>query len=145
MADGAKLSSSDVEECDERTFTFIESSDAKQTPSSPPQVKGLDLRGAMELFMEEPIVDSVQEEEIIVVFILPDGSEDEAKFKLGHTVEYLKSFIELQYGITMSDCTLYVDERMMLDPMSLNDYPDAISNSEMFVRIEGHLPAESKK
>ena len=40
----------------------------------------------------------IQEKMVNVVFDLPDGSQGENSFKLGHTVEVLKSFIENEYG-----------------------------------------------
>ena len=41
---------------------------------------------------------NIQEEEVVVIFDLPDGSQGEHKFKLGQTVEVLKSFVESEYG-----------------------------------------------
>lgn len=41
---------------------------------------------------------NIQEEEVTVIFDLPDGSQGEHKFKLGQTVEVLKSFVESEYG-----------------------------------------------
>ena len=38
-----------------------------------------------------------------VVFDLPDGSLGECKFKMGQTVEFLKSFVESEYGIPMME------------------------------------------
>lgn len=42
--------------------------------------------------------DGVQEDEILVVFDLPDGSQSDSKFRLGQTVEVLKSFVESEFG-----------------------------------------------
>ena len=49
----------------------------------------------------------------------------QASFKLGQTVEYLKSFVESEYGIPMGAQGLYLDDQVMLNPMSLLDYPDS--------------------
>lgn len=87
----------------------------------------------------------VQESSVTVVFDLPDGSQGENVFKLGHTVEVLKSFVESEYGIPMTDQQMYIEDKHMLDPLSLLDYPEAKGESEVFIRVEGPLPAESKK
>ena len=67
----------------------------------------------------------IQEEAVTVVFDLPDGSQGESVFKLGHTVEFLKSFVESEYGILMADQSLFLDDKMLLDPFSLLDYSEA--------------------
>ncbi len=111
----------------------------------------------------------IQEKDILIVFDLPDGSQGEHNFKLGHTVEVLKSFIESEYGIPMMEQTLYLDMehadgKRLDNPFSLLDYPDIkgrqkllleyfdpnIANfisgcEEVFVRVEGNLPNFSKK
>lgn len=92
----------------------------------------------------------VQEENILVVFDLPDGSQGESSFKLGQTVEVLKSFIECEYGIPMVQQILYLETgkgepKIMLDPLSLLDFPESKGVDELFVRVEGPLPSESKK
>lgn len=87
----------------------------------------------------------IQERPVSVVFDLPDGSQGESTFKLGHTVEVLKSFIESEYGIPMADQRLFLDTKPMLDPFSLLDYPEAKGMEEIYVRVEGSLPLSSRK
>ena len=84
------------------------------------------------------------------MFDLPDGSQGESKFKLGQTVEVLKSFVESEYGIPMTEQELYLDTgfgqpKIMMDPFSLLDFPEAKGLSELIVRVEGALPSDSKK
>jgi len=64
---------------------------------------------------------------------------------MGQTVEVLKQYVELEYGILMHEQRLYYNDVMMIDPLSLLDYPEVKSSNEVFVRVEGILPAESKK
>lgn len=64
----------------------------------------------------------VQEEMILVVFEFSDGSQAEAPFRLGQTVEYLKSYIESEYGIPMQEQNLLLDGKAMMDPLSLLDF-----------------------
>lgn len=80
-----------------------------------------------------------------VVFDLPDGSQGENSFKLGHTVEVLKSFVENEYGIPMADQSLFLDAKPMFDPFSLLDYPETKGTDEIYVRVEGSLPQSSRK
>lgn len=69
------------------------------------------------------------------------------QFKLGQTVEVLKQFVETEYGIPMGDQRLWLDnhDQMMIDPLSLLDYPEAKGAEEIYIRVEGNLPADSKK
>ena len=110
------------------------------------QGMGLDLSKTLRKnadYMEESPL--IQETSIMVVFDLPDGSVGEQVFKLGNTVEVLKSFVEMDYGIPMMEQTMYMGDQLLMDPMSLLDYPEAKSSDELFVRVEGVLPSESKK
>jgi hypothetical protein len=47
------------------------------------------------------------------------------KFKLGQTVEVLKSFVESEYGIPMEDQSLFLEDKFMMNPLSLLDFPEA--------------------
>jgi hypothetical protein len=100
------------------------------------------LPNSSEYIEEDPLI---QESSIIVVFDLPDGSVGEQEFKLGNTIEVLKSFVEMDYGIPMMEQTMYMGDKLLMDPMSLLDYPEAKSSDELFVRVEGILPSGSKK
>ena len=71
----------------------------------------------------------VQEENVLVVFEFPDGSQSESHFRLGQTVEYVKSYIESEYGIPMQEQILIYEGRPMIDPLSLLDFPGAKGTS----------------
>lgn len=133
---------------DDDKDTITVNSSRLDTKLSSPLLKGmgLDLSFAAES-KEDPYehADGIQEHEVTVVFELPDGSQGESRFKLGQTVEVLKSFVESEYGIPMEDQRLYLDDKVMLNPLSLLDYPEAKGEEEIFVRVEGYLPANSKK
>jgi hypothetical protein len=88
---------------------------------------------------------AVQEQAINVVFDFADGSQGEGLFKLGHSVDYLKSYVESEYGIPMVEQVMYLDDKVMLDPLSLLDYESKGGQDEMFIRVEGDLPSDSKK
>mmetsp|Transcript_19537 Transcript_19537/g.18871 ORF Transcript_19537/g.18871 Transcript_19537/m.18871 type:complete len:155 (+) Transcript_19537:108-572(+) len=89
--------------------------------------------------------EGIQESNVLVVFDLPDGSQGESSFKLGQTVELLKSFVESEYGIPMTEQTLFLENKLMMDPLSISDFPEAKGVDEIFVRVEGPIPSEAKK
>lgn len=92
-----------------------------------PVLKGmsLDLSLAAEAkcYAAGPVV---QEELVNVVFDLADGSQGESQFKLGQTVEVLKSFVESEYGIPMAEQKLFLNGscQAMLSPLSLLDFAE---------------------
>lgn len=116
---------------------------------------------------DEYLEPAIQEKDVLVVFDLPDGSQGEKSFKYGHTIELLKSFVEGEYGIPMSEQCLYLDDRKLDNPFSLLDYPEVkgkhlalppspssvsltligviVGCEEIFIRVEGNLPQFSKK
>ena len=108
--------------------------------------------------------EGVQEDEILVVFDLPDGSQSDNKFKFGNTVEYLKSYIEGEFGIPMKSQILRYQGKVMMDPLSMLDFDVKgkrllfviscccklinlilLGHREMVIKVEGNLPAGSKK
>ena len=44
---------------------------------------------------------------------------------LGQTVEVLKSYVESEYGIPMGLQTLFLENLLMMDPLSLLDFAEA--------------------
>eukprot|EP00752_Nemacystus_decipiens_P010804 g9610.t1 len=66
-------------------------------------------------------------------------------FQLGQTVEVLKSFIESEFGIPMSGQELYLGSVLMMDPMSLLDYPEISSGGDVLIVVEGEMSEETKK
>lgn len=132
---------------DDDKDTITVNSSRIDTKLSSPLLKGmgLDLSFAAESKEDHYEQSGIQEHQVTVVFELPDGSQGEHHFKLGQTVEVLKSFVESEYGISMEEQRLYLDDKLMLNPLSLLDYPEAKGEEEIFVRVEGYLPANSKK
>eukprot|EP00903_Cladosiphon_okamuranus_P015689 g14486.t1 len=82
---------------------------------------------------------------VTIVFDLPDGSQADQEFQLGQTVELLKSFIESEFGIPMSGQELYLGSELMMDPMSLLDYPEVDSGGDILIVVEGEMSEETKK
>jgi hypothetical protein len=120
---------------------------AKATPISPTsRPAGVELNlSAFNAADGKSSGPAIQEKDILVIFDLPDGSISEHYFKLGQTVEVLKSFVDSEFGIPMQMQTLYLEDVLMMDPLSLLDYPEAKGSNELYVRVDGPMPSESKK
>ncbi|KAJ1385420.1 hypothetical protein B484DRAFT_484784 [Ochromonadaceae sp. CCMP2298] len=137
----------DLEDNDDKHTITLNS--ARNMNVGSPLLKGMDLdlsfAGSKDPYRQEGL--GVQEQEVLVVFELPDGSQGESRFKLGQTVEFLKSFVEQEYSIPMQEQELYIEDRRLLNPLSLLDYstPEVKGLGEVYVRVEGLLPAASRK
>lgn len=111
------------EEDDDEQFSVMGS------PVSSGKGLNIDLSLANNLLSHKPSDEDRIEQEanspVRVLFDLPDGSQVEQDFQLGQTVEVLKSFLFVEYGIPMMGMELYLDCGVgpLLDPMSLSDYP----------------------
>jgi hypothetical protein len=110
-------------EIDDRSDSKTDSRNSR----NPPPMKGLGLDLAR-AGVTSTRSSGTQENDILVIFDLPDGSQGESSFKLGQTVEVLKSFVESEYHIPMCEQTLFIEDKMMLDPLSLMDYPETKGN-----------------
>ena len=64
---------------------------------------------------------------------------------MGHTVEVLKSFVEEEFEIPMAVQSLYLDDKLMLDPLSLSDYPQITPSKDCFIRVDGEVPEQATK
>ena len=115
-------------------------------PSSP-LLKGMDLDLSLASRKNDSrgVNDCVQEGNIIVNFDLPDGSQGESNFKLGQTVEVLKSFVESEYGIPMEHQTMYLNDSAMMNPLSLLDFAEAKGAEEIFIRVDGPMSDKTCK
>lgn len=69
-----------------------------------------------------------------VVFQLPSGEAAAAQFFMGQNIEHLKLYLEKEHGLPYSSTTLYLDDRLLLDPLSLSDLP-FVSNAENHVKV----------
>lgn len=132
---------------DDKDTIRVSSAQVSNTKLNSPLMRGMELNLSFAADRKDSYDESarIQEQDVLVIFELPDGSQGENRFKLGQTVELLKSFVEIEYGIPMEDQKLYLEDKLMLNPLSLLDYPEAKGEEEIFVRVEGYLPAHSKK
>lgn len=62
--------------------------------------------------------------ELLVRFHLPDDTTVDGSFYAGQTVQYVKAKLEeLDESLVYERTTLYMNNEMLLDPLSLNDLP----------------------
>jgi hypothetical protein len=108
-----------------------------------PHLKGMDLDLSLAPRKDEREIDSVrvQEEGIVVNFELPDGSYGESSFKLGQTVEVLKSYVESEFGIPMDEQVMTIEGKSMLNPLSLMDFTETKGVDEILISVQGPMPA----
>jgi hypothetical protein len=133
MADSKlNLDFEDMMEDDKNTITLNSSREVKLNS---PLLRGMDLDLSFAASKNSYEQEGIQEQDMNVVFELPDGSQGESRFKMGQTIEVLKSFVESEYGIPMEEQRLYIDNKLLLNPMSLLDYPEA-KGMKSFILIQ---------
>eukprot|EP00636_Phaeomonas_parva_P016037 CAMPEP_0118855604 /NCGR_PEP_ID=MMETSP1163-20130328/3347_1 /TAXON_ID=124430 /ORGANISM="Phaeomonas parva, Strain CCMP2877" /LENGTH=157 /DNA_ID=CAMNT_0006788521 /DNA_START=303 /DNA_END=776 /DNA_ORIENTATION=+ len=103
------------------------------------------LDGENDDYIVEDKITLQQETPVRVVFELPDGSVDEHDFLMGQTVLFLKSYIESEYDIGMERQSLYLNGELMLDPLSLLDFPHLDPHEEVYVVVEGEMGDAARK
>lgn len=64
---------------------------------------------------------------VMITFKLPDGTEKPHKFNMGQSIGFLKATIESEYGIKIPTQALMLNDKVLIDPMSLADYPEIIA------------------
>lgn len=161
----SSLSISDSKNIDDDSVLFSnepeDSKNIEETPSiiSPLDLSSLPITNAYQSDKKYNNDDDellIQEEEILVNFEFADSSQGESYFKRGQTVQFLKSHIEIEYGIPMKDQILYlVNEELddndpkklkrMDDPFSLLDYPAILKKNEIYILVEGNSSKLSRK
>eukprot|EP00002_Diphylleia_rotans_P026965 TRINITY_DN539_c0_g1_i1.p1 TRINITY_DN539_c0_g1~~TRINITY_DN539_c0_g1_i1.p1 ORF type:complete len:106 (+),score=27.48 TRINITY_DN539_c0_g1_i1:66-383(+) len=73
---------------------------------------------------------------ISVVFVLPTGKKTEAAvFQSGQTVEFLKAWVERHHEIPYSIQKLYLNGKMMADPLTLSDFPDLAGKNSTEIEV----------
>ena len=68
-----------------------------------------------------------------------------AQFQVGQTIELLKSYVEAEFGISMTRQTLLLEKQVLLDPMTLLDYNISSKDEEVFITVEGEMDAQFLK
>ena len=77
----------------------------------------------------------IEHEMVEITFQLPEGDEICGDFKVGQTVEVLKSFVTEKTKIPMEDQRLYLDGKLMFDPLSLSDFKDITEKGSAQVSV----------
>lgn len=61
---------------------------------------------------------------ITVVLQMPDGSTKEVAATTGDTIQILKKKMEVDLGLPYAKTSCYHDGKLMIEPLSLNDFPN---------------------
>ncbi|KPA84841.1 hypothetical protein ABB37_01312 [Leptomonas pyrrhocoris] len=132
MSGEVNFSGSDVDSADEwanppqRTNTAPIAAAAEQRGAAAAGTRSL---GEMDAVERDLAGDAVP-----VVFELPNGDQYAAKFFMGQSVEHLKVLLEKEKKLPYDTTTLYLGDRMLLDPLSLSDLPFE-ANVENHVKV----------
>lgn len=78
---------------------------------------------------------AVQEEPVQITFFMPDDSIISKEFKKGHTVAVLKACLEDEYNLKQEETQLYLDGALLLDPLSLTDFPCILKVSAVDIQV----------
>jgi len=91
---------------------------------------------------------ALQETEMDTTFILPEsvgGGEEQAVFRMGNTVGYLKEHVQQCCEIEVSDQVFHLqDGTVLIDPLTLTDYPQIDMRKGLVIRVEG-TPSHKKE
>ena len=70
-----------------------------------------------------------------------DGEIDERKLSKGETVQNIKKWIKDNKGIPINHITVCLEDKKMMDPLSLNDFPEIKDKDEIELKIlvKNHL------
>ncbi|GMI58286.1 hypothetical protein ScalyP_jg644 [Parmales sp. scaly parma] len=131
------------------------SSNPNPSPSkttSPSYNKNLSLNTSLANDIAEEKEDTLEADlerhaksEVLIIFELPDGSQCEEKFMLGHTVEVLKAFLSSEVDLDFATSKLFIDNsKLLLDPMQLSDYIKD-NSADVYIRVEGDMEETSHK
>jgi len=134
----------------DEVFLAIPSLSMNSPSSALPKMGGLNIGKAMLQAEEKDTSEEAEmvrdlERTVTVIFDLPDGSQIDEPFKVGQSVEYLKSFLAIECGIAMQTCVLYFDEKVMIDPLSLVDFKGIEAGMEVDIRVEGEMEEDMRK
>jgi hypothetical protein len=120
------------------------------SPSAMPKMGGLDIGLAIRNkeekdTSEEADIVRTMESLVLINFELPDGSSVEENFMMGQTVEYLKSFLQIECGVDMDSCQLFLGDKTMINPLSLCDFEEIAGGGDVDIRVEGDMEEDSRK
>lgn len=62
-------------------------------------------------------------QDITLQFKLPNGEQSSINFKMGHTIACVKLELQKLHGLPMHKTKLTLQGKLMIDPLSIADYP----------------------
>merc|ERR1719245_969151 len=67
---------------------------------------------------------------------MPDGNPHEISCNVGHDVTYAKGLLARKTDIAFNRLALYMDGKLMFDPLSFNDFPDIMKLASKEIRVQ---------
>jgi len=103
--------------------------------SLPPPVKGLNLKRA---FHARPGFETERVQRVRTNIYFPTGALHCFLFQLGETIQMIKRKLEADFHISYRDTVLYLNNNLepMLEPLSLNDFPEITQTMQCNVTIK---------
>merc|ERR1719409_849750 len=71
-----------------------------------------------------------------IIFNFDDGSQAQQEFKQGQDVAWVKNEIAKAKEVEYGTVTLLLDGKMLIDPMSLSDYPEIKGQQEIEIQVK---------
>ncbi|KAG8344329.1 hypothetical protein ERJ75_001645000 [Trypanosoma vivax] len=119
---------------------YTDSADEWEAPPQAPLVDG-DNDAAGQSKAKHSVLGQMGGEElelagelVEIVFHMPNGSEVRRSHFMGQTVSYLKAQLDDVDGLPYERTTLFLKDRQLLDPLSLEDLP-FVANEENHVTV----------
>lgn len=79
--------------------------------------------------------------DITLRIVLPNGLLLQMLVKSGETVQEIKRKLHTVHGVPFEVCSLYHYDKLMLDPLSLNDFPCLVSESSATISVKINGPS----
>mmetsp|Transcript_36411 Transcript_36411/g.77448 ORF Transcript_36411/g.77448 Transcript_36411/m.77448 type:complete len:142 (+) Transcript_36411:147-572(+) len=75
---------------------------------------------------------------------MPDGSLQEVMCNMGHDVVYAKGLLSRQTGIDFGRIKLFLDGKLMFDPLSFNDFPAITGAAAKEIQVQVTVEPEQE-
>uniref|UniRef100_A0A7S1RIR3 Ubiquitin-like domain-containing protein n=1 Tax=Alexandrium catenella TaxID=2925 RepID=A0A7S1RIR3_ALECA len=78
---------------------------------------------------------------LTIICAMPDGQEITVKCNMGHDVAYAKGQLARATDIPYQNLQLFLDEKLMFDPLSFNDFPAVLAAPDQRIRVRVEVAA----
>eukprot|EP01088_Endostelium_zonatum_P004381 TRINITY_DN1561_c0_g1_i1.p1 TRINITY_DN1561_c0_g1~~TRINITY_DN1561_c0_g1_i1.p1 ORF type:complete len:108 (-),score=16.68 TRINITY_DN1561_c0_g1_i1:184-507(-) len=75
-------------------------------------------------------------EPVTVKLTLPDGTSKTLNVTVGTTIQIIKKMLETDIGLSYKDNDCFYNGKIMMEPLSLNDFPGFLDSSDKHIEIK---------